>query len=242
MNTKDEIPSTSSLEDLAENLREIEQVRLSADSIEDQIKSNLKNIITGLCLVVLVAIGVRFMLDARERSKGAASQRFELAQRDFQELFIEGGELNESKLRAFEDKLRATTDVDSRSTYSQFSELYRAAAQFRGGSLEQALAILAPYKIEQLSSEGEFGEAQFKTELALMLKGKILSSTSSPEGEQILRGVAARGRALAGEALLTHQRLFAPDPELVNRTLIRLPHLREQIGDELSAIGVSVSE
>jgi hypothetical protein len=240
--TKQELPSTSSLEALAENLREIEQVNLSPDSIEDQLRANLKNIVTGLVLVVLAAVGVRFMLDARERSKGAASQRFELAQRDFQELFIDGTKTDASRLRAFEDKLRATTDVDSRSTYAQLSELYRAAGQFRGGSLDEALAIVARYKPEQLRSEGRFGAEDFKLELALLLKGKILVSTSKPEGETLLREIAQKGRALAGEALLTHQRLFPADPELISQVFSRSPHLRDQISDELSLIGVKINE
>jgi len=244
--TRAPIESTSSLDQLSENLREVEKGRVGTGDISQQIQDNLKNIIYGVVAVVFLSLGIRWMLEGRERAKGASSQRFEAAQRDFQELFLSSSTLTpeskENLTRAFEGKLRAITDVDARSTYGQFADFYKIAANYRAGQLDLAIEALAPYKIDQLKGTGELSPEEFKLEVALLMKGKILSTATNTkeQGKVILKELTERGRVLSGEALLSYTRIFGVEQSLVDKALELHPHLRDKLAEELSDLGAKI--
>lgn len=237
MERRNEAP-ISDIAALKENLRQAEGNSSYSGDVAEQFLANWKNIVTGILLLIGLAIGLQFMKESRARVRANASQKLEGVQRDFSQLFFSAEALSEEGKaqlrRAFEDKLKAIQDIDNRSIYARLAELYRAANEMRAGELAQARERMKPFDVSMLRSGKKLDSEDLLNELALLMKAKVLVSDESTkmEGKELLRTLTIQSKIVAGEALVAYNTLFGEDGELSEQAYKAHPALREVIAKE----------
>jgi len=230
------------LDQLSKNLSDAQTTVISEDDIGEQLIKNWKNIVGAVVLAVVIGLGINALREGQARSAGAASERFEAAQRDYQELVLKdptatNPDIAANNQRAFEDNLKAIKDVDSRSVYGSLSGLYEAAADLNAGNAQAALEKLKPFEITQLT--GKINSENLLLEQALLLKAKVLLSSdqNKDQGKQLLRDLALKSKIVSGEALISYLRIAGLDQDLIDSTLTKNPGLREILKSDLQSLG-----
>jgi len=233
---------STGLDQLSKNLEDVEST-LSEGDVGEQLAKNWKNIAMAVGLAVAMGLGFNALKEGQARSLGASSERFESVQRDFQALQEKSPEGTNPELaantaRAFQDNLKAIKDLDSRSVYASFAELYESASELNNGNVQLALEKLKPFEISQLS--GKLNSENLLLEQALLLKAKALlaSGDGKEQGKQLLKDLALQGRVVSGEALISYLRIAGPSQELVDTALTKNPGLREILKNDLQSLGV----
>ncbi len=234
------------LDQLAKNLGEVE-TSLKEDDIGEQLAKNWKNIVMVVALAVVIGLGVNALKEGQARSAGAASERYEAVQEGFQELTLKNDsssnpELAANTARAFKDNLKAIKDLDSRSIYASFAQLYESSLELNNGNAQGALENLKQFQISQL--DGKLNSENLLLEQALLLKSKALlaSAESKQQGIELLKELALNSKVVAGEALISYLRIVGLDQQLVDSTLSKNPGLREILKNDLQSLGANKKE
>jgi len=228
---------SSDLEQLTKNLSSAEG-RFSQDQLVQSLLQNWSNIFWGIVGVIVVFVfGIPAIKEGRERARGAGAERFEDVQRDFEKIRFSGTPADDATVRAFEDNIKGIKDLDARSPYASFGELYLAAKDFGSGNTAGAAAKLKPFELAQLAGAGE--QERLFLEQALLIKSKVLLSSDATreEAKELLRKLAVDGKIVSGEALIAYSRVFGVDDGLIRSSFGSNPANGEKVGPELEKLG-----
>lgn len=205
--------------------------------------------VAGTVLVVMLAVWLwGEFKSSQERSRGEAAEKFALARDAFRSAVVKlpqvgrEGSIGENAEKAFEDNLRTLEQSHGGSVYAKLIPVYQALAAIERKEFDKAQGLLS--KIPTLTGKTEISEELFVSDIAALVRVKLLLAQGLPSAKDELKNVAKSARFVNVEALTLLAQLAATDQErseveaIARELVLNRSELSGAVNSELKRFGL----